>query len=285
MRTATIDGRLHLLLGAGAIDVHTASGGAFAADPDPDAAFADWDRLRDWAHTLDPARATPVDPARIGAPVRRPRQVFGVGVNYRDHAAEAGLAVPDTPVVFGKFSSCLTGPYDPVTLPSAAVDWEVELVVVVGRRAERVAAEDGWAHVAALTVGQDLSERAVQVGAPVMQLSLAKSFPGFGPIGPALVTPDEFEDPDDLRLGCSIDGEVVQNGSTRDLVFPVPELIARLSAHCTLLPGDLIFTGTPAGVGAVRRPPRFLRPGQTLVSWVEGIGELRNPMRARPVNP
>ncbi|GCE00257.1 fumarylacetoacetate hydrolase family protein [Embleya hyalina] len=283
MRTATIDDRLHILVDAGAIDVHTTSGGRFA--PDPDAAFEHWDRLRDWADTLDPARAVPVDRARVGAPVRRPRQVFAVGANYRDHAAEAGFEVPESPVVFGKFPSCLTGPYDPVTLTGTTVDWEVELVVVVGRFARSVAAEDGWAYVAGLTVGQDLSERTVQFDGPIPQLSLAKSCPGFGPLGPALVTPDEFADPDDLRLGCSIEDTTLQDGRTRDMVFPVPELIARLSAHCTLLPGDLIFTGTPAGVGAVRRPPRFLRPGETLVSHVEGIGELRNPMVAPPIRP
>lgn len=279
MRVATLNGRLNVLVGGGAVDVHEASGGRLPADPDR--AFEHWDRLRDWAADLTPEQATPLNGRRVGPPVSRPRQVFAVGANYRDHAAEAGLDVPDDPVVFGKFASCLTGPYDPVTLPSQAVDWEVELVVVVGRRAERATAEDGWSYVAGLTVGQDLSERTVQFSSPVLQLSLAKSSPGFGPIGPAIVTPDDFDDPDDLRLGCSIGDEVLQDGRSSDLVFAVPELVARLSAYCTLLPGDLIFTGTPAGVGAARRPPRFLRPGETLVSWVEGIGELHNPLIAR----
>jgi len=160
------------------------------------------------------------------------------------------------------------------------VDWEVELVVVVGRRAENVAEEHAWSHVAGVTVGQDLSERAVQMTGPVPQFSLGKSFPGFGPIGPAIVSSDELSDPDDLELACSVDGEVLQRGRTRDMVFSVPELVARISAVCPLLPGDIIFTGTPPGVGMARTPPRFLSGGTTLVSTIEGVGELRNPMVA-----
>jgi 2-keto-4-pentenoate hydratase/2-oxohepta-3-ene-1,7-dioic acid hydratase in catechol pathway len=131
-------------------------------------------------------------------------------------------------------------------------------------------------------VGQDLSERTVQLTGPVPQFSLGKSFPGFGPIGPALVTLDDIADPDDLALRCGVDGETLQEGRTRDMIFPVPELIARLSAVCPLLPGDMIFTGTPSGVGMGRKPQRFLRPGSTLVSSIDGIGELRNPLVAGP---
>jgi 2-keto-4-pentenoate hydratase/2-oxohepta-3-ene-1,7-dioic acid hydratase in catechol pathway len=139
-------------------------------------------------------------------------------------------------------------------------------------------------------IGQDLSERTLQLAGPAPQFSLGKSFPGFGPIGPVLVTPDELADPDDIELGCALAGtsaepvEILQKGRTSDLILPVAELIARLSAILPLLPGDLIFTGTPAGVGAGRKPPRFLAPGQTLVTWAEGIGELRNPMIANPTD-
>jgi 2-keto-4-pentenoate hydratase/2-oxohepta-3-ene-1,7-dioic acid hydratase in catechol pathway len=139
-----------------------------------------------------------------------------------------------------------------------------------------VAAEDGWSYVAGLTVGQDISERVRQLAGPVPQFSLAKSFPCFGPTGPELVTPDEFADPDDLDLGCLVNGEVVQKGSTSDLIFPVPELIARLSAVVMLLPGDVVFTGTPAGVGLGRKPQRFLAPGDELMSYIEGIGVMRH---------
>ena len=222
----------------------------------------------------------PYAPGDLGAPLLRPAQVFGIGLNYRDHAAESGVGVPAAPAVFTKFRTCLTGPYDAVRLPSGQVDWEVELVVVIGRRAEHVAEEHACSYVAGVTVGQDLSERSVQLAGPVPQFSLGKSFPGFGPFGPAIVTPDELADPDDLELACFLDDEVLQKGRTRDMVFSVPELVARLSAVCPLLPGDLIFTGTPPGVGMARTPPRFLSGGTTLVSTIEGVGELRNPLVA-----
>lgn len=178
------------------------------------------------------------------------------------------------PATFTKFPSCLTGPRASVALPTDTVDWEVELVVVIGSAAHRVEEPDGWAHVAGLTVGQDLSERTLQFEAGG-QFSLGKSHRGFGPTGPWVVTPDELDDPDDLRLGCSVDGEVVQDGRTGDMVFSAPRLVAELSAVVTLLPGDLIFTGTPEGVGIGRQPPRFLQPGQVLESWVDGIGTMR----------
>jgi 2,4-diketo-3-deoxy-L-fuconate hydrolase len=162
------------------------------------------------------------------------------------------------------------------------VDWEVELVVVIGRPAERVPEEKAWSCVAGVMAGQDLSERTVQLAGPVPQFSLGKSFPGFGPTGPWLVTPDELPDRDDLRLRCSVDGRVLQDGRTGDMIFSVPELVARISAVCPMLPGDLIFTGTPPGVGMGRKPPEFLRPGMTLVSTIEGLGELRNALVAGP---
>ncbi|HZZ48127.1 MAG TPA: fumarylacetoacetate hydrolase family protein [Pseudonocardia sp.] len=276
MRLARVSGRLSLLTGSGAVDVESASGGRF--DTDPDAAFARWDELREWAQNRPDGEGTPYTDDQLGAPLLRPAQVFAIGLNYRDHAAESGVGVPTTPAVFTKFRSCLTGPYDTVALPSAGVDWEVELVAVIGRRAERVSEENAWSHVAGVTVGQDLSERALQLAGPVPQFSLGKSYPGFGPVGPWIVTPDELADPDDLELSCSVGEEVLQKGRTRDMVFSVPELVARLSAVLPLLPGDLIFTGTPPGVGMARRPPRFLTPDSTLVSTIEGIGQLRNPL-------
>jgi 2-keto-4-pentenoate hydratase/2-oxohepta-3-ene-1,7-dioic acid hydratase in catechol pathway len=188
--------------------------------------------------------------------------------------------LPKNPMIFTKFRSSLSGPYDAIPVPSRNVDWEVELVVVMGRRAERVAAEDAWSHVAGLTVGQDVSERVIQMAGHAPQLSMGKSFPGFGPLGPVLVTPDALESPDDLELGCTLNGQTVQKGRTAGMIFPVAELIAYISSICPLLPGDLIFTGTPSGVGLFRTPPVYLKPGDTLVTWVKGIGELRNPVIA-----
>jgi len=176
------------------------------------------------------------------------------------------------PSVCRAFSSVLAG----------ASPLKFALVAVIGRPADRVPEEKAWSYVAGVMVGQDLSERTVQLAGPVPQFSLGKSFPGFGPIGPCLVTPDELADRDDLRLRCSVDGRMLQDGRTRDMIFSVPELVARISAVCPMLPGDLIFTGTPSGVGMGRKPPEFLRPGTTLVSAIEGVGELRNALIAGP---
>ena len=181
-------------------------------------------------------------------------------MNYAAHAAEAGVEHPTFPPTFTKFPTCLTGPDATVELPSEFVDWEVELVVVIGRLAYEVAVGDGWRHVAGLTVGQDLSERIVQTRPPAPQFSLGKSFPGFGPIGPWVITPDELDDPDDLALGCTVNGEEVQKSRTSDLIFGVDALIHHLSSITPLLPGDLIFTGTPSGVGGTRTPPRSSPP-------------------------
>jgi 2,4-diketo-3-deoxy-L-fuconate hydrolase len=273
MRIANVGGRLTLLVDAGRVDVETASDRRFGADPQ--AVFARWREFRDWAAGVSGAGAAPVGDGALGAPAPRPTQVLAVGINYRDHAAEGGLPIPEQPAVFTKFPTCLVGPDADVVLPSPFVDWEVELVVVIGVHAYRVGEEAAWSHVAGLTVGQDLSERVVQWRAGG-QFSLGKSYPGFGPMGPELVTPDELPDPDDLELGCSVDGEQMQKSRTSDMVFSVPRLIAELSAVLPLLPGDVIFTGTPAGIGATREPRRFLQPGEVITSYVEGIGNLRN---------
>ncbi len=279
MRIANVKGRLTLLAETGGVDVERASGGRFGADPQ--AVFAEWADFRRWASTAATKEGAPVVETDLGPPAPRPTQVFAIGMNYRDHAAEAGLPIPDRPAAFTKFPSCLTGPRAEVVLPTPMVDWEVELVVVIGRRAYRVPEGVAWDHVAGLMVGQDLSERVVQWSAGG-QFSLGKSFPGFGPMGPHLVTPDQLATPDDLEIGCSVNGETVQQSRTSDMVFSVPRLIAELSGVLPLLPGDVIFTGTPAGIGATRTPARFLQPGDVLTSYVTGVGELRNRLIAEP---
>jgi 2-keto-4-pentenoate hydratase/2-oxohepta-3-ene-1,7-dioic acid hydratase in catechol pathway len=182
--------------------------------------------------------------------------------------------------VFTKFPSSLTGATADIALPSKAVDYEVELVVVIGREARAVAVSAGWDHVAGLTAGQDVSEREVQRRGPAPQYSIAKSYPGFSPTGPVVVTPDEFANRDAIRVQTLVDvaGRELpkQDGNTDDLIFPVPELISRLSQSLTLYPGDIIFTGTPSGVGNGKKPPEFLEKGQTLITRIDGIGELRN---------
>jgi 2,4-diketo-3-deoxy-L-fuconate hydrolase len=276
MRFGNVGGRMQLVVGDGLVDVEEASAGRLPADPV--AALDDWDALVEWARSVDgpSAASAPLAGAALRAPVPRPRQVFGVGLNYRLHVAEGGRDVPEEPAVFTKFPSCINGPTSEIPVCSETVDWEVELVVALARTAHRVAVDGAWDHVAGLMVGQDISDRAVQMRPPA-QWSLAKSFTGFGPTGPFLVTADDVRDRDDLELGCSVNGEEVQKARTSDLIFPVPELVSRLSHIVTLWPGDLIFTGTPSGVGYARTPPRFLHAGDVLTSYIEGIGELRNP--------
>ena len=272
MKIANVANRGALVLGDEIADIAAASAGRFG--PDPMSVFDDWDAFTDFAATLDAGTAR-LDTSRLGNPVPRPRQVFAIGLNYRSHAEESGMAIPEVPAAFTKFPSSLAGPFDDVEIPNETIDWEVEVVAVIGRRADRVVESDAWDHIAGLTVGQDISDRTLQFAAG-SQFSLGKSRRGYGPMGPWLVTPDELPNRDDLALGCSVDGDVVQDARTTDLIFSVPRLVAELSSVCPLLPGDVIFTGTPAGVGITSQPSRFLHPGSTLVSWVEGIGEITN---------
>lgn len=275
MKLANANGRSALVIGDGIADVAEASGGAFG--PDPMSPYRDWAAFVDFAETVTEPTSSLVE-ADLRCPVPEPRQVFGIGLNYRTHAEESGMEVPDVPATFTKFPASLAGPYDDIELVGSAIDWEVELVAVVGRFADRVTEADAWDHIAGLTVGQDISDRHLQFAAGA-QFSLGKSRRGYGPMGPWVVSPDEVPDPDDLALGCTVDGEIVQDARTSDLVFDIAQLIAELSAVLPLLPGDVIFTGTPSGIGAARTPPRFLRSGELLESWIEGIGTLRNRCR------
>lgn len=284
MRIANVAGRLGVITGDGYVDVQQASKqqaskGRFG--PDPQAVFDRWDEFTRWAGAADLSEVQPLTLSELGAPAPRPRQSFAIGLNYQDHADESGFTKPaiDLPV-FTKYVSSITGPHTEVTIPAEGnVDWEVELVAVLGRAAHNVSARHGWDYVAGLTVGQDISERRLQMAAAAPQFSLAKSLPGFSPMGPCLVTPDELAEPDNLELGCLIDGEQMQHGRTKDLIYSVPELIAYLSAILPLSPGDVIFTGTPSGVGLGRTPQRWLAEGEELVSYVEGIGEMRQMFR------
>jgi len=275
MRLANLHGRLVILTdGEGAVDVAEASSGLF--DPDPQAVFDCWDELLAWVGENGTGEGVRFALQDLGPPVPRPRQIFAIGMNYAMHADEIGLPPPERPPVFTKFQSSIAGPFDPVEHPGGNVDWEVEMVVAIGRHAHRVAAGSGWDHVAGVMAGLDISERGLQHEGAEPQYSLGKSYPGFGPIGPFLVTPDELPDRDDLELRCVVNGEAVQSDSTRNMIFSVGELVSLLSSVTPLLPGDLIFTGTPAGVGERQTPPRFLSVGDEVVGFVGGVGEVRN---------
>lgn len=280
MHIANLAGRAAIIVDDAAIDVHDATDSTFG--PSMRDLYDDWPAFREWASSTDLAslEAVPYDTADLDAPAPEPRQVFGVGLNYLEHAAESGMGLPDFPLTFTKFPSCIVGPDAEVRLPSESVDWEAELVVVIGARAHGVMAADAWGHVAGLMVGQDLSERVVQKRPPSAQFSLGKSFPGFGPTGPWITTPDELDVRDDLAIGCTLNGETMQESRTGDLIFPVSQLIESLSSIVPLLPGDLIFTGTPSGVGMARDPQLFLSPGDVVVTTIEGLGSITTTMIA-----
>jgi len=226
------------------VDVERGSGGRF--DADPQTIFGRWTAFWTWARETDfrDEQAVQFDDVSPGPPRPRPPQVFAVGLNYREHAAEGNYTGSTIPSISTKFPTCITGQNASIRVPSHRVDWEIELVAVIGEQAYRVSRDRAWSHVAGLTVGQDISARDVQLAGTSPQFSLGKSFPGFGPVGPWLVTPDELVDPDDLLLRCSLNGEVVQEARTSEMVQSVPDLVAHISSVCPLLPGDLIFTGS-----------------------------------------
>ncbi len=213
---------------------------------------------------------------RIGACVANPQKFVAIGLNYADHAAESGLKVPPEPVVFTKHVSCLSGPNDTVTIPpkSQKSDWEVELGVIIGRKAKNIKEADAMKHVAGYCVVNDLSEREFQIERSG-QWTKGKCYDTFGPIGPYLVTKDEVKDPQNLHLWLELNGKRVQDGNTKTMVYGVQFLVAYLSQFFTLLPGDIITTGTPPGVGMGMKPPQYLQPGDKMVISIEGLGVQR----------
>jgi 2,4-diketo-3-deoxy-L-fuconate hydrolase len=277
VRFINIDERFHVSRTEGIFPLSLSDLEAPGCGP---ATFEQWStflsRAADQNESFNSAVNFPIGGTAVGPPVSQPRQVFAIGLNYRDHAHEAEMEIPTQPTVFTKFPSCIVGPNENIVIPTDYVDWEAELVVVIGQRASNIALENAWSVVAGLTAGQDITERRVQWRPPTSQFSLGKSYPTFGPIGPTLVTPDEFDNPNDLEITCTINGELVQNARTSDLIFSVEELIVELSSIVTLLPGDLIFTGTPGGVGASRKPRRYLKAGDVIETSIEGIGTMTN---------
>ena len=211
---------------------------------------------------------------RIGSCIANPQKFIAIGLNYSDHAAESGLTVPPEPILFTKHVSCISGPNDVVTLPpkSKKSDWEVELGVIIGTRAKNIKKKDAMAHVAGYCTVNDLSEREFQIERSG-QWTKGKSYDTFGPIGPWLVTTDEIKDPQKLKMWLDLNGERVQDGTTATMVYGVAHIVAYLSEFFTLMPGDIITTGTPPGVGMGMKPPRYLKPGDTMRIGIEGLGE------------
>lgn len=217
---------------------------------------------------------------KLRAPIPRPRKLICVGLNYRDHAAETGAQIPTVPTIFNKFATAVIGPGEHIILPrvSKAPDYEAEFAFVIGRGGRHIAAESWRNHVFGYTIVNDVTGRDYQRA--TSQWLMGKTFDTFAPMGPWIVTAEEIQDPHNLDIRIEINGEVLQNSNTRELIFKIPDLIAFLSSVFTLEPGDIVSTGTPAGVGFVRKPPRFLHPGDEVVVKIPAIGELRNPVVA-----
>ncbi|WP_045369757.1 fumarylacetoacetate hydrolase family protein [Methyloceanibacter caenitepidi] len=211
---------------------------------------------------------------RLGAPVGNVRKFFGIGLNYRDHAEETGLPIPEVPIVFVKATSSICGPNDDVLAPPdfKRMDYEVELGFVIGSTAKRVPVESALDYVAGYCIGNDVSERSLQKGGPGEWIK-AKSYETFGPLGPWLVTSDEIPDPQNLDLTMDLNGERMQTGNTSTMIFSVAELVSYISKYMTLVPGDVVVTGTPPGVGMARNPRVFLKPGDDMVLRISGLGE------------
>jgi 2-keto-4-pentenoate hydratase/2-oxohepta-3-ene-1,7-dioic acid hydratase in catechol pathway len=272
-RLLNVRGRAALQSGNEWHDLAAVSGDGSLADPM--VAVSRSAELHQWqAATADRTPEGTIEAERLLPCVPRPSKVFGIGLNYRSHAAESAMELPPAPLTFTKFPSCLAGPHDDIVLSGSTVDWEVELVVAIGTGGRHISEDEAWSHVAGLSLGQDVSDRTVQLTGKPPQFSLGKSFDTYGPIGPALVSVDSFPDRDDIELWCDVAGERKQHGRTSDLIFPVAHLVSYLSGICTLQPGDLIFTGTPDGVGMASG--RFLAAGELVVSGAAVIGELRN---------
>ena len=257
---------------------------ASAAVRDYDEAFfanAGIDRLRRWLEH-DAAGAPRVAPStRLGPPIARPSKIVCIGLNFRDHAAETGAAIPTEPVVFLKATSSLSGPNDDVVIPrhSQKTDWEVELAVVIAARAGYVDERGAEACIAGYVLHNDYSEREFQLERGG-QWAKGKSADTFAPLGPYLATPDELSDVNALGMWLTVNGEMMQRGSTRDMVFRVPQLVSYVSQFMTLLPGDVISTGTPAGVGLGHTPPRYLKAGDVVELGIDGLGSSRQRLRA-----
>jgi len=224
----------------------------------------------------------PVDKVKLHAPLPNPPRVFAIGLNYRDHARESGMEIPKVPVVFFKLSSSVIGPGEPIVLPrnSTQPDYEAEFAFVIGRGGYRIPASAWRDHVYGYTIVNDVSARDIQFA--TSQWNLSKSFPTFCPLGPAIVTANEIEDPHKLDISLTIGGEILQHSNTSELVFRIPELIEYISSITPLLPGDIVSTGTPPGVGLGRNPKRWLKPGETVTITIEGLGSLSNPVVAEP---
>ena len=284
MRLANLDGRAVIVTDHGPVDIAAASNGRFPSTTD--LVIPQLEAVRLWLDAVEPAVTSSMTPdelsnnPRLGPVVERPSQIFAVGLNYRMHALEMNMTPPTKPMVFTKFGSSLAGATATFPVPSPRTDWESELVIIFAKRGRNVDRSDALSYVGGYCVGQDLSDRDLQMHGASAQFSLGKSYENFSPIGPWLTTADEVADPNALRIMCDVNGLRYQDSTTGDMVFDVAELISYVSTVCEIRAGDVMFTGSPHGVGQGQSPPVFLSPGDLVVTTIEGLGTLRNEARA-----
>ncbi len=278
LRLANLKGRAQFIVGdiasPRAIDVATASNNSLSADPMQ--CFAHWNALKKIAATLDTNSGNAVSISDLSCPVPQPRQMFAVGLNYRKHAAEMGSPLPPLPLVFAKFQSSLNSPTGNIEILSDTVDYESELVIVIGKGGRHINEELAWNHVAGLCVGQDVSDRGLQYMGTPPQFSLGKSRVGYSPIGPWVTDMSNNDKRDDLQLGCTVNGEQRQDTQTSDMIFGIAHIVAYMSTIVELYPGDVIYTGSPFGVGHGRKPQVYLKPGDVVETTLEGVGTITN---------
>jgi 2-keto-4-pentenoate hydratase/2-oxohepta-3-ene-1,7-dioic acid hydratase in catechol pathway len=280
MRLATIQTeagpRAAVQMGQMFVDVHATDGSLPASVRQ----ILEQDLLKKVEQAIGRPSAVKVAKAKCLPPIPDPRKIICLGLNYRDHAAESGAPIPKEPILFSKYATSLIGDGDTIVLPpvSQEVDYEAELVIVVGRRGKNLRADSALEYVAGYTVGHDVSARDWQLKKDGKQWMVGKTFDTFAPVGPVLVTADEVKDPHNLPIRLRLNGQTMQDSNTKQMIFGVGETLAYLSQVFTLEPGDLIFTGTPPGVGFARKPPVFLKGGDVVEVEIEGLGVLRNPV-------
>ena len=278
LKLASIQGRAHFVIGSSndfrVVDVEHSSKGSLPSDVM--ACFSVWQSLRAHAASLAKTDGVACSIEQLDCPVPQPRQLFAVGLNYKKHAEEMGSPLPTTPLTFAKFQSSINTPCGDVRLVGSTCDYESELVIVIGAGGINIAQSDAWQHIAGIAAGQDISDRTLQYSGVPPQFSLGKSRTGFTPIGPWVADMDDNASRDDLRLTCSVNGEIRQDTKTSDMIFDISQIVSYLSDICQLFPGDAIFTGTTAGVGHWLKPPIYLQRGDIIETTLEGVGMIRN---------
>jgi 2-keto-4-pentenoate hydratase/2-oxohepta-3-ene-1,7-dioic acid hydratase in catechol pathway len=280
MRLANLNGRATVVTTSGLFDLATSSNGAFSSSIDK--CLPQLEKIRQWFDNanVEPTEATTdeglIGDPRLGSVVEHPQQIFCVGLNYKEHAKEMDLAIQPAPMIFTKFVSALAGPNADVPIPAPTTDFEAELVVVFGKTGRNIAQEDALSYVAGYCVGQDYSERTTQTAGSPAQFSLGKSFRNFAPIGPWLTTADEIPNPNDLGIRCTVNGTRFQDSNTDDMIFSIPELISYISSVVEIRCGDIMFTGSPHGVGQGQNPKFFLEPGFLIETSIEYLGTIVN---------